>query len=50
MNTFVTFFHFFSTWFKNVNKGTTVLKRAWFVRPGINTGMTIILAWNDKGT
>ena len=25
------------------------LKRTWYVRPNINTGMAIILAWNASG-
>ena len=35
--------------FKNENKGI-VFKARWFVRPDINTGVTIIFAaWNDLG-
>ena len=34
--------------FKNENKGI-VFKARWFVRPYINTGVTIIFAWNESG-
>ena len=33
---------------KNDNKGI-VFKARWFVRPDINTDVTIIFAWNDEG-
>ena len=34
--------------FKNENKGI-VFKVRWFVRPNINTDVTIIFVWNDEG-
>ena len=33
---------------KNEIKGI-VFKAQWFVRPDINTDVTIIFAWNDSG-